>query len=56
MKAHPEAVPPYAEFKRALAAGAPDVDWYSDLKDPVVDLVVAIAEPWALHTGWTATD
>jgi GrpB-like predicted nucleotidyltransferase (UPF0157 family) len=54
MKAHPEAVPPYAAFKRALAAGAPDVDWYSDLKDPVVDLVVAVAEPWALHTGWTA--
>jgi hypothetical protein len=27
-----------------LAAAAPDVDWYSDLKDPVVDLVIAIAE------------
>lgn len=44
MRAHPEAVPPYASFKRALAAAAPDVDWYSDLKDPVVDLIVAIAE------------
>jgi GrpB-like predicted nucleotidyltransferase (UPF0157 family) len=54
MRAHPEAVPPYAAFKRALSAAAPDVDWYSELKDPVVDLVVAIAEPWALRTGWTA--
>ena len=24
MRAHPEAVPPYAAFKRALATGAPD--------------------------------
>ena len=54
MRAHTEAVPPYAAFKRALSAGAPDLDWYSQLKDPVVDLVVAIAEPWALRTGWTA--
>jgi GrpB-like predicted nucleotidyltransferase (UPF0157 family) len=54
MKAHPEAVPPYAAFKRALAARAPDVDWYSDLKDPVVDLVVAVAESWAQQTGWSA--
>jgi GrpB-like predicted nucleotidyltransferase (UPF0157 family) len=51
MRAHPEAVPPYAAFKRVLAAGAPDVDWYSDLKDPVVDLVVAIAEPWSRRTA-----
>jgi dephospho-CoA kinase len=53
MRAHPEAVPPYAAFKRALAAAAPDVDWYSDLKDPVVDLVVAMAESWSRRTGWT---
>jgi GrpB-like predicted nucleotidyltransferase (UPF0157 family) len=55
MRAHPEAVPPYAAFKRALAATAPDVDWYSDLKDPVVDLIVAIADPWSQRTGWAAT-
>ena len=42
MRAHPEAVAPYAAFKRALAGVAPDADWYSDLKDPVVDLIVAI--------------
>ena len=55
MRAHAEAVPPYAAFKRTLAAYAPDVDCYSDLKDPVVDLVVAIAESWARETGWDAT-
>jgi GrpB-like predicted nucleotidyltransferase (UPF0157 family) len=53
MRAHPEAVPPYAAFKRALGTAAPDVDWYTDLKDPVVDLVVAIAESWSQRTGWT---
>jgi GrpB-like predicted nucleotidyltransferase (UPF0157 family) len=52
MRAHPEAVPPYAAFKRALAAVAPDSGWYSDLKDPVVDLVVAIAESWSSQVGW----
>jgi dephospho-CoA kinase len=54
MRAHPEAVPPYAAFKRALSGAAPDLESYSEVKDPVVDLVIAIAEPWALRTGWTA--
>jgi GrpB-like predicted nucleotidyltransferase (UPF0157 family) len=53
MRTHAEAVPPYSAFKRALAAAAPDVDWYSDLKDPVVDLVVAVAESWARQSGWS---
>jgi GrpB-like predicted nucleotidyltransferase (UPF0157 family) len=53
MRTHSEAVPPYSAFKRALAAAAPDVDWYSDLKDPVVDLVVAVAESWARQSGWS---
>ena len=52
MRAHPEAVAPYASFKRALAAAAPDVDWYSDLKDPVVDLIVAIAESGFSQAAW----
>jgi dephospho-CoA kinase len=55
MRAHPDAVPPYGAFKRTLAAKALDIDAYSDLKDPVVDLIVAIAEPWSKHTGWDAT-
>jgi len=56
MRANPEAVPPYTAFKRALAAAAPDVDWYSELKDPVVDLIVEIAETWSRRTGWTVTE
>jgi GrpB-like predicted nucleotidyltransferase (UPF0157 family) len=55
MRAHPEAVPPYSVFKRTLAAAAPDIDWYSDLKDPVVDLVIAIAERWSQRTAWTTS-
>jgi GrpB-like predicted nucleotidyltransferase (UPF0157 family) len=51
-RAHPEAVPAYAEFKRSLAATAPDIATYSDVKDPVVDLVVTVAETWAAATGW----
>jgi GrpB-like predicted nucleotidyltransferase (UPF0157 family) len=52
-RAHPEAVPAYAAFKRTLAAELPDVGAYSDVKDPVVDLIIAIAEPWATETGWS---
>ena len=55
MRAHPEAVPSYAAFKRALAAAAPDVDWYSELKDRVVDLIIEIAESWSRRSGWTTT-
>ncbi|MDQ3708250.1 MAG: GrpB family protein [Actinomycetota bacterium] len=52
LRAHPEAVAPYAAFKRALAGLAPDIEVYADVKDPVVDLVIAAAEPWAAATGW----
>jgi GrpB-like predicted nucleotidyltransferase (UPF0157 family) len=51
-RAHPEAVPAYATFKRTLAAELPDIGGYSDVKDPVVDLIIAIAEPWAAETRW----
>jgi GrpB-like predicted nucleotidyltransferase (UPF0157 family) len=53
LRVHPDAVAPYAAFKRSLAAVVPDVDTYADVKDPVVDLVVAAAEPWAAATGWS---
>jgi GrpB-like predicted nucleotidyltransferase (UPF0157 family) len=33
-RAHPEAVPAYATFKRSLAAAVPDIATYSDTKDP----------------------
>lgn len=51
-RAHPEAVPAYTAFKRSLAATAPDIATYSGVKDPVVDLVIAVAETWAAATGW----
>jgi len=51
-RAHPEAVPAYVTFKRSLAAAVPDIATYSDIKDPVVDLVIAVADTWAADTGW----
>ncbi|MGC5399074.1 GrpB family protein [Streptomyces sp. DT20] len=51
-RAHPEAVPAYAAFKRTLAGAVADTGTYADVKDPVVDLVVTVAEPWAAATGW----
>ncbi|MFE3830671.1 GrpB family protein [Streptomyces sp. NPDC059092] len=52
LRAHPEAVPAYARFKRVLAGAVPDLATYADVKDPVVDLVVAVAESWARTTNW----
>lgn len=54
-RVHPDAVPAYVAFKRRAAAIVPNTGDYSDLKDPVVDLVIAVAEPWAAATGWTPT-
>jgi GrpB-like predicted nucleotidyltransferase (UPF0157 family) len=51
-RAHPGAVPAYGSFKRSLARYVPDVDIYSDVKDPVVDLVTVVAEQWAMEVGW----
>jgi hypothetical protein len=42
----------YARFKQALAQSVVDVDTYAEVKDPVVDLVIAVAESWARGTGW----
>jgi GrpB-like predicted nucleotidyltransferase (UPF0157 family) len=52
-RTHPSAIPAYAAFKRALAGAVPHADVYSEVKDPVVDLVITIAETWAKHTSWT---
>jgi GrpB-like predicted nucleotidyltransferase (UPF0157 family) len=51
-RAHLDAVPAYAAFKTALAEVCPDIDTYSDVKDPVVDLVVSVAEAWAGSVDW----
>ncbi|MZD06589.1 GrpB family protein [Streptomyces sp. SID5785] len=52
LRATPQAVPAYAGFKHALAGVVPDTGTYADVKDPVVDLVVVVAEQWAAETGW----
>ncbi len=54
LRAVPGAAAAYAEVKRALAARFPtDGETYSDLKDPVFDVLMAGAEAWARATGWT---
>jgi GrpB-like predicted nucleotidyltransferase (UPF0157 family) len=52
LRAHPLAVAAYSRFKLVLAAQVDDLDTYTDIKDPVVDLVVAAAGEWAADTGW----
>ncbi|MFE9427512.1 GrpB family protein [Kitasatospora sp. NPDC006697] len=51
-RAHPEAVPAYAHFKTILADAVGDLGTYAEVKDPVVDLVIAVANTWAAATGW----
>jgi GrpB-like predicted nucleotidyltransferase (UPF0157 family) len=51
-RAHPDAVPGYAKFKTELARDVGDDDRYTDIKDPVVDVVICVAEEWAAATGW----
>jgi GrpB-like predicted nucleotidyltransferase (UPF0157 family) len=53
-RAHPAQVPAYSRFKRVVAEHAADIGTYSDIKDPVVDLIVELAEDWAAATGWSA--
>jgi GrpB-like predicted nucleotidyltransferase (UPF0157 family) len=52
-RAHPDAVPAYARFKLLLAGAVGDLDRYTDIKDPVVDLIIAMAETWAGTAGWS---
>ena len=51
LRAHPDAVPAYSRFKKELAT-AVDRTTYTDIKDPVVDLIIVAAERWAEATGW----
>ena len=55
MCAHPQAVIAYSAIKRSLAAAIPDLDTYAEVKDPIVDLVIVIAEEWAMETGWSTS-
>ena len=52
LRAHPPAVAAYARFKEVLAAHVGDLEPYTDIKDPVVDLVVTAASDWASAVGW----
>lgn len=52
LRAHPDAVPAYGRFKLTLADAVHDLGTYTDIKDPVVDLVVAAADQWSRDTGW----
>lgn len=52
LREHPAAVAAYAELKRRLAAVTGDIDTYSDVKDPAVDLIMVAAEAWAEASGW----
>ena len=52
-RAPTDSVPAYAMFKCALADAVGDIGVYTDVKDPVVDLIVTVAETWAAVTGWS---
>jgi GrpB-like predicted nucleotidyltransferase (UPF0157 family) len=54
-RAHPEGVAAYAQFKRVVAENTVDTGISADIKDPVVDIVIVVAEAWAAETGWAAT-
>jgi GrpB-like predicted nucleotidyltransferase (UPF0157 family) len=54
LRATPAAAASYGLIKRELAARhADDADAYYAVKDPVCDLIMAAAEPWALGAGWS---
>jgi GrpB-like predicted nucleotidyltransferase (UPF0157 family) len=52
LRAHDDAVAAYSGFKLALSAAVPDLKTYTEIKDPVVDLVIAAAAQWARDTDW----
>jgi GrpB-like predicted nucleotidyltransferase (UPF0157 family) len=53
LRAHPPAAATYGEIKRELASRhADDMDAYYTVKDPVCDLIMDAAEPWAVQSAW----
>ncbi len=52
LRAHPLAVAAYGRFKQTLATHVSDLELYTDVKDPVVDLVGAVAAQWADAGDW----
>ena len=51
-RSHPAGVPAYGECKTRLAGLTGDAGRYAEAKDPVVDLVVSVAEEWAASEWW----
>jgi GrpB-like predicted nucleotidyltransferase (UPF0157 family) len=59
LRAHPAAAEAYGRAKVALACLHPkDMDAYTDVKDPICDLILQAAEAWAMCVSWEpgATD
>ena len=53
LRQHPAAIHTYAAVKRRLAHYLPnDPEAYTDIKDPVCDFIMQLAEKWAAETGW----
>jgi GrpB-like predicted nucleotidyltransferase (UPF0157 family) len=52
LRAHPAAIAAYGEFKRVLAGTVAGIEPYTEVKDPVVDLVIAVAGEWAKQQEW----
>ena len=53
LRAHPPAAATYGQIKRELASRhADDMDAYYAVKDPVCDLIMDAAEPWAVQSAW----
>jgi GrpB-like predicted nucleotidyltransferase (UPF0157 family) len=52
LRAQPDAVAAYSMFKRELSASVPDTQRYTEIKDPVVDVIIAAAARWAADTAW----
>ena len=53
LRSHPETAQAYGAFKRQAAALQIGEADYTDLKDPICDLIYLPAEEWATRTGWT---
>ena len=53
LRADPEARQQYASLKKALAAGAPSADEYTEAKEPWFADAYPRVVGWARRTGWT---
>ncbi len=52
LRAHPATAKAYSQLKHRLAKHLADIEMYSYIKDPAVDLIYFPAEKWAEDTGW----